>query len=113
MRAHLADAGIFELEHACEPEPERFRADFDRFDVVIPYYCPVPSAERDPGWPEQTRAALAAYVRRGGGLVIIHGVDGRACRWFRHAGCAVTWRGDVVICCLDQFGHSRRVNVRA
>jgi hypothetical protein len=67
VRAHLSEAGIFELEHAREPQPERFRADFDRFDVVIPYYCPVPSAERDPAWPEQTRDALAAYVRGGGG----------------------------------------------
>ena len=72
VRRHLAQAGIFELSHVRAPEPEQFRADFSRFDVVIPYYCPVPSAGRDPAWPEDTRAALDRYVRDGGGLVIIH-----------------------------------------
>jgi len=81
VRAHLAGAGIFELEHLREPEPERFQADFARFDVVIPYYCPVPGAGRDPAWPEATRAALASYVRQGGGLVVIHAASNAFASW--------------------------------
>lgn len=80
VRAHLAAAG-FALEHVRAPEPERFVADFSAFDVVIPYYCPVPSAGRDPAWPEPTRAALASYVRGGGGLVIIHAASNAFASW--------------------------------
>lgn len=40
------------------------------------------------------------------------GVDYRACHWYREKACAVLANGDVVICCLDQFSHSRRANVR-
>lgn len=81
VRGHLARAGIFELSHVRAPEPEQFRADFSRFDVVIPYYCPVPSAERDPAWPEDTRVALDRYVREGGGLVIIHAASNAFASW--------------------------------
>lgn len=81
VREHLTQAGIFEIEHVRAPEPEAFRARFSRFDVVIPYYCPVPSAGHDPAWPEDTRAALVSYVREGGGLVIIHAASNAFASW--------------------------------
>lgn len=81
VRRALERSGRFSLTHVTEPEPERFRADFSKFDVVIPYYCPVPSAERDPLWPAETRAALEAYVAKGGGLVIVHAASNAFASW--------------------------------
>jgi hypothetical protein len=39
------------------------------------------------------------------------GVDYRKCQWYTHRACSVLANGDIVICCLDQFGHSTRANV--
>jgi hypothetical protein len=39
------------------------------------------------------------------------GVDYRECQWYTHRACSVLANGDIVICCLDQFGHSTRANV--
>jgi uncharacterized protein len=64
-----------------EPEPERFAADFARFAVVVPYYCPPPGNDADRAWPVATRAAFEAYVRGGGGLVIIHAASNAFARW--------------------------------
>jgi organic radical activating enzyme len=43
--------------------------------------------------------------------IVDRGVSYRSCQWYKYRACAVLANGDVVICCLDQFGHSRRVNV--
>ena len=114
VRRHLAQAGIFELSHVRAPEPEQFRADFSRFDVVIPYYCPVPSAGRDPAWPEDTRAALDRYVRDGGGLVIIHAASNAFASWpeYNHMTGLGGWGGRDATAgsylYLDESGHVLR-----
>ena len=43
--------------------------------------------------------------------IVDRGVDYRNCQWYKHRSCAILASGDIVICCLDQFSHSRTVNV--
>jgi type 1 glutamine amidotransferase len=81
VRSHLARAGRFRVEHVRAPVPEEFSADFSAFAAVIPYYCPTPNPAREPAWPVATRSALDAYVRGGGGLVIIHAASNAFARW--------------------------------
>jgi uncharacterized protein len=81
VRSHLERSGRFRITHARAPEPERFAADFDRFAVVVPYYCPPPEPDAERAWPAATRGALEAFVRRGGGLVIIHAASNAFAGW--------------------------------
>jgi len=39
------------------------------------------------------------------------GVDYHACDWFLERCCAVLSTGEIVICCLDQFRYSSKMNV--
>ncbi len=39
------------------------------------------------------------------------GVDPSKCNWYKERSCAVLANGDVVICCLDQWGRSSTVNI--
>lgn len=81
VRAHLERCGRFHITDARAPEPERFVADFSRYAVVVPYYCPPPGEDADRAWPAATRAALEAFVHGGGGLVIIHAASNAFARW--------------------------------
>jgi organic radical activating enzyme len=40
-----------------------------------------------------------------------HGIDPVSCAWYKTQSCAVLCNGDVVICCLDQWAYSKRVNI--
>ncbi|NEO28874.1 MAG: radical SAM protein [Symploca sp. SIO3C6] len=44
--------------------------------------------------------------------IIDRGVDYRDCHWYKHKACAILSNGDIVICCLDQFSHSCRTNIK-
>ncbi len=39
------------------------------------------------------------------------GIDPIDCAWYKTQSCAVLCNGDIVICCLDQWAYSKKVNV--
>jgi len=39
------------------------------------------------------------------------GIDFRQCNWWKERSCAILSNGDIVICCLDQWGHSKIANI--
>ena len=80
---------------------DQSEADVRREMAASPYYDELLYVRwfKPHDWP-----SLKDFVDRG--------VDYRACHWYREKACAVLANGDIVICCLDQFSHSRRVNVR-
>jgi LmbE family N-acetylglucosaminyl deacetylase len=41
------------------------------------------------------------------------GINPEKCEWFKKRCCAVLSNGDLVICCLDQFRYSARMNVHS
>ena len=61
------------------PEPKSdpdFKPEFSKYDVVLSNF-----GWRAAAWPEQTQAALEAYVKNGGGLVIVHAADNSWPEW--------------------------------
>ncbi|MFN3485690.1 MAG: ThuA domain-containing protein [Planctomycetota bacterium] len=53
-----------------------FRPDFSKYQVVVSNF-----GWNAAPWPEETRAAFEAYVRRGGGLVIVHAANNSFGDW--------------------------------
>lgn len=61
------------------PQPKadpNFKPDFDLYDVVISNF-----GFNAAPWPEETRQAFEAYVRGGGGVVIVHAADNSFGDW--------------------------------
>jgi hypothetical protein len=62
------------LDHpATDPN---FRPDFSKYDLVICNF-----GWKAAPWPEKTQKALELFVRKGGGLVIIHAADNSFPEW--------------------------------
>src|SRR6056297_622990 len=60
-----------------EPKSDRnFKPKFSDYDVVLSNF-----GWKAAAWPEETRAALEAYVRGGGGMVIVHAADNSFGDW--------------------------------
>ncbi len=60
-----------------EPKPDpNFKPAFSNYDVVISNF-----GWRAAPWPEETRRGLEAYVRGGGGLVIVHAANNSFGDW--------------------------------
>lgn len=75
--AYLPLAGGGETEDLSRPRPDPdFRPDFAKYAVVI-----VNFGWQAADWPEATRAAFEAYMREGGGLVIVHAADNSFPNW--------------------------------
>ncbi len=74
----LDAAGIFAVEVATSPAKKQpmggFKPAFADYDVVVSNYN---GAE----WPAATKRAFEAYMRNGGGLVVIHASDNAFGKW--------------------------------
>ena len=78
VKQFLEQTGLFAVEVVTSPprggEMAGFRPAWDKFAAIVIDY------EGD-DWPDATRQSLAAYVRNGGGLVLIHATDNAFPRW--------------------------------
>lgn len=81
MKAALEATGRFSVDVATSPpaksEPkawDSFRPDFAKYDVVLSNY----NGEL---WPEPVQKSLEAYVKNGGGLVVVHAANNAFEAW--------------------------------
>jgi len=75
LRAILRNTGRFAVDVATVPKDmAEFAPDFSRYAVVLSNY-------NGPPWPEKTKTAFVDFVKRGGGLVIVHAADNSFPKW--------------------------------
>lgn len=81
LKADLEQSGRFQVDVATTPATgapdsawDDFRPAFANYDVVVANYNAEP-------WPQPVREALEAYVRGGGGLVIVHAANNAFPDW--------------------------------
>lgn len=58
-----------------------FSYSFDDVDVVVLNYNPNPGSEAGPIWPESTRRNFEDYMKKGGGLVVVHAANNSFAHW--------------------------------
>jgi type 1 glutamine amidotransferase len=79
MKQYLEDTGLFTVDvvtHAPKGEDPAFRPEFTGYQVVVSNF-----GHGAAEWPAETKAALDAYVRGGGGLVVVHAADNAFPGW--------------------------------
>lgn len=79
MRRALTDTGRFTVDvatHAPRGEDPSFAPTFGDYDVVVSNFGHGATA-----WPAATRSAFEAYVRGGGGFVVVHAADNSFPDW--------------------------------
>ena len=77
LRKALESSGRFAVDVATSPpgpDTKGFGPNFAAYRVVLSNY-------NGAAWPAETQQALADYVRRGGGLVIVHAADNSFPEW--------------------------------
>jgi len=78
LRRQLEETGLFAVDVATSPteggDMSLFRPPFSRYDVVVLNYTGDP-------WPEETKSAFTAYVKKGGGVVVVHAADNAFADW--------------------------------
>ncbi len=78
IKQALESSGLFTVDIATSPATGKdlssFKPDFDAYDVVVSNYNGEP-------WSLETKAALEAYVRGGGGFVSVHAADNAFPEW--------------------------------
>lgn len=78
MKRYLEETGRFRVEVATSPpagQPlDGFRPNFSKYDVLLSNYNGEP-------WADATKADFEAFVRRGGGLVIVHAANNAFPEW--------------------------------
>ena len=78
MKRELEDARLFEVTVVSAPRADgdfsTFRPDFGKYQVVVLNY----DAQ---DWPEALKAEFEAYMKNGGGLVVVHGADNAFPGW--------------------------------
>jgi uncharacterized protein len=78
MKRELEDAGLFDVTVVSAPPADgdfsNFHPDFARYQVVVSNY----DAQ---DWPASLKAEFEAYMRGGGGLVVVHGADNAFPGW--------------------------------
>ncbi len=78
MKQYLEGSGLFSVDVATTPgkgkDMSGFKPDFAKYDVVISNY------NGDP-WPEATRKAFEAFVKKGGGFVTVHAANNAFPEW--------------------------------
>jgi type 1 glutamine amidotransferase len=73
MKAELDEAGLFQTEVVTAPafvggDFSNFKPDFSKYQVVVMNY-------QADDWPESLKTPFEAFVRNGGGLVVVHCAD--------------------------------------
>jgi type 1 glutamine amidotransferase len=77
MKKYLEETGKFTVEVATtapQGKDESFQPEFKKYDVVVSNY-------NGADWPDATKAAFVAYVKNGGGLVIVHAANNAFGNW--------------------------------
>ena len=78
MKRELEDAGLFDVTVVSAPPADgdfsNFHPGFDRYQVVVLNY----DAQ---DWPAPLKAEFEAFVKNGGGLVVVHGADNAFPGW--------------------------------
>jgi len=75
LKAILEDAGIFKVDTATTPKSMAdFKPEFSKYDVVLLNY-------NGADWPESVRRDFVAFVRSGGGVVVVHAADNSFPEW--------------------------------
>ena len=78
MKRELEEAGIFDVTVVSAPPADgdfsSFHPDFAKYRVVVSNY----DAQ---DWPAPLKAAFEAYIKNGGGLVVVHGADNAFPDW--------------------------------
>jgi uncharacterized protein len=94
LKRMLEDAGLFKVDVVTAPPKDgdfsNFQPKWSDYDVVVfNYDAP------DERWPASLKASFEAYVRGGGGLVLIHGADNAFPAWreFNLMAGIGGWRG--------------------
>ena len=78
MKRELEDAGLFDVTVVSAPPADgdfsNFHPDFAKYQVVVSNY----DAQ---DWPAPLKAEFEAYMKNGGGLVVVHGADNAFPDW--------------------------------
>jgi type 1 glutamine amidotransferase len=76
LKRALEETGLFQVDVATSPPKDTagFKPDFTRYDVVLSNY-------NGADWPKETQQALVDFVKRGGGLVIVHAANNSFPGW--------------------------------
>jgi len=78
LKAALENSGLFSVDIATSPAQGQslagFKPDFAKYRVIVSNY-------NGEDWPEATRRAFEAYVKNGGGLVVVHAADNAFPKW--------------------------------
>ncbi|HZQ41525.1 MAG TPA: ThuA domain-containing protein [Rhizomicrobium sp.] len=78
MKRELEEAGLFEVTVVSAPPADgdfsSFHPDFARYQVVLSNYD-------TQDWPAPLKAQFEAYMKNGGGLVVVHGADNAFPAW--------------------------------
>jgi hypothetical protein len=73
---------LFDLTRIrAQQRAEDFNFEFGGHDAVVLLYKPNPGADAGPLWPAATRQSMEQYMRRGGGLVVIHAANNAFAHW--------------------------------
>ncbi len=77
LKKHLEDSGLFTVDVATSPGGE----DLTGFEPKFADYQVVVSNYNGALWPKATQDALVAFVRGGGGLVVVHAANNSFPEW--------------------------------
>lgn len=92
MKRELDEAGLFDVTVVTAPPGDgdfsAFHPDFARYQVVLSNY----DAQ---DWPQALKSEFEAYMKAGGGLVVVHGADNAFPGWpaFNEMTGVGGWRG--------------------
>lgn len=70
----LTGSDRFTVDVATAGNPAEFKPDFSAYDVIVLNY-------NGPDWPQETRDQFEAYVKKGGGVVVLHAADNSFPNW--------------------------------
>jgi hypothetical protein len=78
MKRELEEAGLFEVTVVSAPPADgdfaKFHPDFARYQVIVSNYD-------TQDWPGPLKAEFETYMKKGGGLVVVHGADNAFPDW--------------------------------